>query len=554
MNEEIVQLYADWMADIPAYCRSALKIQDKQDKLRFLELNPVQMALHEACEAIKHETGFLYAIVLKARRMGVSTYVAARFFAHAHLASPDNPVRGYVLCQDDKLAKKLLRMYSLMWEQHEPVLRIARTRSNDHEMVLENGSAFEVNTASTPSGGRGGGVTRFHGSEVAYWDHAEEHAAGSMQQVSRLPGAEMILESTANGASGSFYERWRSAELGRNRFKPLFYPWTMMPDYVEAVPAGFSLSRERPNDVIPSEAEYAEVYGVSMGQMAWRRGTIEEFGADGSDGALVFAREYPVTADEAFLSASGLTFIAPAVVEAARLRPTAVVGADMAYPLVMGLDPAPQHGEASSALVWRRGKICYRIERIRGLDPVSLAMRVYREFMDSEAERLYVDEGEGGGGHTVVTHLQGLAGSAGRVVGVRFGNRAQDPSLYANVRAEIWSRMAKWLQDGGAIPDERPVPGQATLASELLLPQLKHGGEKRVQLEAKHEVSKRLGSHAASPDGADALATTFFYPDPGRNDRGWIAGGLYSEGRDMAASLPSFRGEVVVAGGLEDFD
>ena len=550
MNDDVAALFADWMTDLPAYCASSLKIQGKQDEIRYLELNPVQRALHAWCERIKAEKGYLYALVLKARRMGVSTYVAARFFAHAHLADEDNPVRGYILAQDDKLAKKLLRMYSLMWESHEPLLRVERVRSNDHEMALANGSFLEVNTASTASGGRGGGVTRFHGSEVAYWEHAEEHTAGSMEQLSDLPGAEMILESTANGPTGAFYERWRSAEMGRNEFVPMFFKWTLMPDYVSPVPEGFALSHDKPNDIIPSEVEYAELYGVSMEQMVWRRRKIGRLGAGGGDGALVFAREYPVTPDEAFLSASGLTFIAPAVVEAARTRPTALVGADRAHPLVMGLDPAPQHGKATSALVWRKGKICYRIERIRGLDPVALAMRVYREMQDAGCERLYVDRGEGGGGHTVVSHLQRLSGTAGKVVGVQFGGRAHDPSMYANVRAEIWSKMAKWLEDGGSIPDELQLPGQATLASELLLPQLKIGSERLVQLETKEQMRKR----GASPDGADALACTFYYPDPGRSTRGWVAGGLYSDGYDMAASRPGYRGEVVVAGGMEDFD
>ena len=287
--------------------------------------------------------------------------------------------------------------------------------------------------------------------------------------------------------------------------------------------------------MIPSEVEYAEVYSVPLPYMAWRRRVIEEFSEDGFDGALRFAQEYPVSADEAFLGSSGNSFLAPATVEAARLRPTICVGPDAALPLVMGLDPAPQHGSAASALVWRKGRICYRVERIRGLAPIPLAMKVYQEFQESGGARLCVDESEGVG-HTVVSHLQNLAGTAGKVVGVRFGNPAHDRSIYQNMRAQIWSRLDKWLRNGGAIPDETPEPGQASLASELLSVRLKPQNEKRIAVEAKAEVIKRLG---ASPDAADALACTFIYPDPAPHFGGTvIAGTEYSDPERMVATRP----------------
>ena len=523
---EVERLIADWLADLPAYCRSALQIQTKDDSFQYARLNPVQKALFAALDACKREMGNAYALVCKARQMGCSTGIALRFFAHAHLAHPDNPLRVYILSHDDKSARKLLRMYATMWERHEPALRVGRRRSNEHMMELDNGSVFETNTASTPTGGRGGTITRFHGSELAYWSHAEAHAMGSMQQMAKLPGVEMVLESTANGASGAFYERWRSAELGHNEFLPLFFPWTMMPEYTATAPMEYRLSSDAPNDVMPSEIEYAEKHQVSRDQMWWRNRKIAEFSADGSDGALRFGQEFPISAQEAFLGGSGASFIGPAIVEAARLRHTSVVGDDAAHPLVMGLDPAPAHGSASSAVVWRRGRVCYRIERWHGLDPETLAMRIYDEFMRARAERLCVDESEGVG-HHVVTHLSRLSGTAGKVVGVRFGNKAHDPTLYANARAEIWSKMAKWLADGGAIPDELPGPGQASLASELLAPRLKSGGERRVLLESKDQMAQR---GVASPDGADALAVTFHYPDPPKDGVStWTAPGPFDK-------------------------
>ena len=534
--DALTALVSRWKADLPAYAATQLHLQDKADTIRLCCFNPAQRELHRQLEEQRAATGQVRALILKARQMGASTYVAMRFLRDLLLAPKDAPARGYVLAHDDKTAKKLLRMYSLAWENHDPNLRVGRTRSNDHEVHWANGSMVETNTASTPTGGRGGTVTRFHGSEVAHWQHAEAHALGSFQQLSKQPGTEMILESTANGAVGAFYERWRSAELGRNGFLPVFLPWTILPEYAVPVPPGFALSTDKPNDVLPSEVDYAALYGVSMEQMAYRRMKVEEFAADGSDGALRFAQEYPIEAAEAFLGGAGQAFIGPAVVEAARKRPTVLVGVDAAYPLVMGLDPAPQHGGASSALVWRKGRICYRIERLRGLDPENLAMRVYREFMDAGAERLCVDESEGVG-HSVVTHLQRLAGTGGKVVGVKFGAASHDQSLYQNMRAQIWSKMAAWLADGAAIPDELAMPGQPTLASELLSVQRVTNNERRVQVEKKAEVVKRLG---VSPDGADALACTFVYPDPSNAHVAWTAATDYSDG-GLASTMTARR-------------
>lgn len=504
----ISEVWERYLTDLQAYCHTALKIQNKQDKVVPFFWNDVQVKLHQEIERMKEETGSAYFIIDKARQMGMTTYISARFFAAAHL--PKDPMRVYILAQDDKTAKKLKQMYSTFYDNLPEGLRRRREKSNDHQEVYSNGSNIQVGTESAATGGRGGTISRYHASEYAFWTKAVEHTAGSFQQVSDLPGSEMFIESTANGATGSFYERFRSAELGQSRYRALFFPWTMLPEYSMPVPSGFSLSHEKPNDIVPSEYEYFQKHRPTMEQMAWRRQKIQDLSQDGIDGNLLFCQEYPITSEESFLSGSEGSFISPGTVEAARLRPTAIVGHAGRHPLIMGLDPAPAHGESASAVVWRRGRICYRIERFRGLNPQQLAEKVYQLFVECNAARLCVDESEGVG-HHVVTHLSTISITSGKVVGVRFGTNASNTILYANRRAEIWSKMNAWLMDGGAIVDEIAIPGQATLASELLAPRPKRGNEKRIMLESKDQMRAR---GIRSPDGADALACTFVYPDP----------------------------------------
>ena len=503
----LTEICRRWLTDMPAYATSALRIFDKQDRLVPFTLNPMQRQLHARLEQQKQETGRVRAIILKARQLGCSTYVAARYFHRMHLELTG--ARAYLLAHEDDACIKLVAMYRTFWDNHPVALRRPRIKSNDHGFAFGHGGGLESDTASTPSGGRGGTKTLFHWSEVAFSRHYAAHNMGSMQQVAKGPGTEIILESTPNGPVGGFYERWRTAQAGRGDYVPLFFPWTVDPQYVAPVPQGFTLSREPPNEVVPSEAEYAERYQCSMEQMAYRRAQIDEMSADGTDGALKFTQEYAASPEEAFLSVTGSSLLSPAHVEAARMRSTYIGALERLSPLLLGLDPAPGHSSSASALAYRRGNVCYRIDRIHGLDAVGLIERVYRTVVDEGAASLGIDCSEGTG-EAVYRELQRRPGTAGKVHRVVFGARPSDRSRWYNLRAEIWQKMATWIADGASIVDESGEAGQ-TLASELLSVHTKPGSERVMQLESKDEVIKRLGR---SPDGADALACTFAQPEP----------------------------------------
>jgi hypothetical protein len=66
--------------DLPYFTENALKLRPKSGPLEAFQFNPAQLRLHELLEEQKRKTGRVRAIVLKARQLGVSTYVAARFF------------------------------------------------------------------------------------------------------------------------------------------------------------------------------------------------------------------------------------------------------------------------------------------------------------------------------------------------------------------------------------------------------------------------------------------------------------------------------------------
>src|SRR5688572_2672121 len=62
------------------YFAQVLKIRPKSGQVAPLTLNPAQLKLHHIIEEQRAKTGRVRVIVLKARQLGVSTYVAARLY------------------------------------------------------------------------------------------------------------------------------------------------------------------------------------------------------------------------------------------------------------------------------------------------------------------------------------------------------------------------------------------------------------------------------------------------------------------------------------------
>src|SRR5437868_6551462 len=103
---------------------------------------------------------------------------------------------------------------------------IAPKASNSDGLTFANtDSGYVLGTAGTRGVGRSSTIQLFHGSEVAFWPHAETHAAGVLQAVPDADGTEVILESTANGPGNFFHQTWREAERGDNDFVAIFVPW-----------------------------------------------------------------------------------------------------------------------------------------------------------------------------------------------------------------------------------------------------------------------------------------------------------------------------------------
>ena len=168
-------------------------------------------------------------IVLKARQMGLTTWVAARFFLKT-ITHPGTLTLEVAHTQE--AAEEIFRIVHRFVDYLPEELRegpLRTSRANVRQIVFPVMDAqYRVVTAGDRNAGRGLTVQNLHCSELARWpgDPAETLAGLRAAMVSGLgSGAELIVESTPDGVGGCFHEEWQKArETGMVRH---FFPWWM---------------------------------------------------------------------------------------------------------------------------------------------------------------------------------------------------------------------------------------------------------------------------------------------------------------------------------------
>lgn len=276
----------EYKADFKKFSEDRLKIITKDAVQGYIpfKFNKAQQKIHDAVEKQLKKKGRVRVLILKARQQGISTYTAGRVFWKT-LYTPYT--RSVVLAHDSATSDALFTMSKQFIERMPENTAPELVKSNAKEIKFaHNDSGFRLYTAGSPEAGRGTTPTILHCSEVAFWQNQEKILAGLFQGVSSADGTEIILESTANGASGSFYEMWKKAEQGLNDYVPVFLPWYMTLEYTMKASKKFVRTKE--------EEALSELYTLTNDQLYWRRMKI------GESGAKKFAQEYPATSEEAF--------------------------------------------------------------------------------------------------------------------------------------------------------------------------------------------------------------------------------------------------------------
>lgn len=349
-------------------------------------------------------------IVLKARQLGITTWIAARYFLNTITRPGTVTVQ---VAHDQNSAEEIFRIVHRFLENLPERLQrgvLITSRANVRQIVFPRlDSEYRVETAADPNAGRGLTIRNLHCSEVARWPR---DAAGTLAalRAAVAPDGEVALESTANGAGGCFYDEWQRADdTGYARH---FFPWWWAEEYKRGgARALISGEKEDAAGLSPEEEELVRQHGLTMEQLAFRRRMRSNFGRLG-------AQEYAEDAVSCFLASGECVFDAQRIQQ----RLAALGGREATnsrdngrlqlwYPpqagreYVIGVDSAGGGSEgdyACAEVVDRRsGMQCAELHG--HFPPAELALKVERLGREYNDALLVVERNNHGG--SVLVHL-----------------------------------------------------------------------------------------------------------------------------------------------------
>lgn len=264
------------------FANTYLKIIDKDDKLVPLKLNYAQNLIHQEIE----KNGFIS--ILKARQLGSSTYIAARFFWEALF---NVNMRVAVVAHTHAAVRNIYSIYQRFYANLPKFLQLETTAASANELAFITGSSIKIGTANSQNF-RGSTYSRIHASEAAFWDDMNTTIQSLFQTASNNPV--IIVETTPNGLN-DFYTFWKD----NNGYSKLFLSWLDHAEYKKKdLPMSWKAS--------DAEWEYIKEHPLSEEQRNWFVYTLR---TRCGNAIHTFKQEYPAKAEDAFIATG--TFVFP---------------------------------------------------------------------------------------------------------------------------------------------------------------------------------------------------------------------------------------------------
>ncbi|MCJ7482648.1 MAG: hypothetical protein MUO31_06755 [Thermodesulfovibrionales bacterium] len=277
-----------------------LKIQNKAGRLVHLVANDGQILLNDTMEEQRRRSLPVRIVLLKPRQVGWTTWSEAEGFYDAYFR-PNWQV--FIGSLDTDSTDHVFSMTKLFLSEIADPKPTDATNRKEIIFSAPHRSKIIAQTAGKEGFGRGYTPHYFHASEVAFWPNAKKQLAGIYQGIPQGRDTTIILESTANGVGGAFYDTFWEAVERRKRnpndysgYLPVFFPWYRFSEYSIDPPKGFQMTSD--------EREESDQYDLRPGQIYWRRLKIDEVNGDIS----IFRQEYPATALEAFQASGNPVF------------------------------------------------------------------------------------------------------------------------------------------------------------------------------------------------------------------------------------------------------
>jgi hypothetical protein len=316
--------------DYLKYAPANLKIQTLEGNLISFSFNEIQLLLDEIAHDLEALTGMVRLVILKARREGVTTYWAGKFY---HNTSHNRNRYSYIITHEpdatDFVFKMVKRFYDhCTWKPATKYNNTTLLEFNKPSGIGGLDSAFRVATANKKDIGSAQLIHNLLLSEIAKYgaDAAEDILTSLLPTVPSEPNTYIIMESTAKGVGGKFYDRFVGARYiyemyldhgqvkwrrsinpladANNIYARIFIPCFVFKKYQADPDPGFKRTTTD-HETYGNEQNLVDLYGVNDCFLQWRRNTIINV----CDNSLrKFLQEFPCSWQEAFLSSGHPVF------------------------------------------------------------------------------------------------------------------------------------------------------------------------------------------------------------------------------------------------------
>jgi hypothetical protein len=236
-----------------------------------------------------------YDLILKARKEGFSTEIAALWF---HACLFEQNTHAVILSHEKQATVRLLdrvrhfiKTMGGTSDGQEFRIEVVLDTETDMELSFpETNSRYWIGTAGSRAFGRGDDITHLHFSEVAHYTN-QQMVTGVLEAC--VPNAWRVMESTANGVGELLYRLWKEAEdpASGSAWTGHFFAWFEDPTNSLPLPQGV------PVNFTKEERRMQRAHKLTPEQVYWyrkKRSTL-------ADKALM-PQEYPSTAREAFVT------------------------------------------------------------------------------------------------------------------------------------------------------------------------------------------------------------------------------------------------------------
>lgn len=486
------------LLDFDYYREKFMRIRPREggERIPFI-LNSPQKFLHARINREREVFGTVRALIPKARRMGVSSYIGGRYF---HQTATMFGRRAQIVAHRADSAANLHREVKEFSNGLPHAIRPSIGATNAYELIFDKlKSLYKVASADGGDIGRSDDFHLLHLSEAAFFDNTEDLSSGLLQTVQNLPGTEIIMESTGNGQSGMFFSMCEEASRQQNRgpWRIHFLPWGLMPEYRTDVPQGW---------IVPKEFEdYAKLHGLDREQLYWfwmQNYTIAAMNGGQPETIHRLTRqEYPAIYSECFMADSTLDFYPASLVQAAMTSKAAPSAGALK---LLCVDPAgdgqdkpfvcDRQGSAIGARVW--GELASRDANVAS----DWLVATFRRFgMDA----ILID-GTGGYGRDLVAGCRLRMRELGpeKIVAVVFSHGAHNSVMYGNRRAELHDKLLCWLGGKVSMPNDKMAQEEAA-AYKWGQNACRRDENARLFMTPKEKIRKEIGR---SPDRWDCCA------------------------------------------------